>query len=87
MTRRPGTAASFAVGLTSNRKDEAMTHPQKHTIVALIDRLMHHGEASVIEGNSYRTKGKKTDSNDEPAPASSGICGCRQWRSTNTDRC
>ena len=28
---------------------------------AMIDRLMHHGEAIVIRGDSYRTKGKDTD--------------------------
>jgi DNA replication protein DnaC len=28
---------------------------------ALIDRLMHHGEAIVIQGESYRMKGKDTD--------------------------
>ena len=31
---------------------------------ALIDRLMHHGEAIVIRVDSYRMKDKKTDSND-----------------------
>ena len=29
---------------------------------ALIDRLMHHGEALVIQGDSYRMKGKDSDS-------------------------
>jgi DNA replication protein DnaC len=29
---------------------------------ALIDRLMHHGEAIVIQGDSYRMKGKDSDS-------------------------
>ena len=28
---------------------------------ALIDRLMHHGEAMVIQGSSFRTKGETTD--------------------------
>jgi DNA replication protein DnaC len=28
---------------------------------ALIDRLMHHGEAIVIQGGSYRMKGKGSD--------------------------
>ena len=28
---------------------------------AMIDRLMHHGEAIVIRGDSYRTKGKDTE--------------------------
>jgi DNA replication protein DnaC len=29
---------------------------------ALIDRLMHHGEAIVIQGDSYRMRGKDSDS-------------------------
>jgi DNA replication protein DnaC len=28
---------------------------------ALIDRLMHHGEAIVIQGDSYRMRGKDSD--------------------------
>jgi DNA replication protein DnaC len=32
---------------------------------ALIDRLMHHGEGIVIQGDSYRMKDKKPDSSDE----------------------
>ena len=32
---------------------------------ALIDRLMHHGEAIVIQGDSYRMKDKDPDSTDE----------------------
>src|SRR5271166_5885321 len=32
---------------------------------ALIDRLMHHGEAIVIQGDSYRMKDKAPDSTDE----------------------
>jgi DNA replication protein DnaC len=32
---------------------------------ALIDRLMHHGEGIVIEGDSYRMKDKDPDSTDE----------------------
>ena len=28
---------------------------------AMIDRLMHHGEAMVIQGNSFRTKGDNPD--------------------------
>ena len=31
----------------------------------MIDRLMHHGEAIVIQGDSYRTKDKNPDSTDE----------------------
>jgi DNA replication protein DnaC len=29
---------------------------------ALIDRLMHHGEAIIIQGDSYRMRGKDSDS-------------------------
>jgi DNA replication protein DnaC len=32
---------------------------------ALIDRLMHHGEGIVIQGESYRMKDKEPDSTDE----------------------
>ena len=32
---------------------------------ALIDRLMHHGEAIVIQGPSYRMKDKDSDSTSE----------------------
>ena len=32
---------------------------------ALIDRLMHHGEGIVIQGDSYRMKDKDPDSTDE----------------------
>ena len=32
---------------------------------ALIDRLMHHGEGLVIQGESYRMKDKDPDSTDE----------------------
>jgi DNA replication protein DnaC len=32
---------------------------------ALIDRLMHHGEAIVIQGDSYRMKDKDPDLTDE----------------------
>jgi DNA replication protein DnaC len=32
---------------------------------ALIDRLMHHGEGIVIQGDSYRMRGKGPDSTDE----------------------
>jgi DNA replication protein DnaC len=28
---------------------------------AMIDRLMHHGEAMVIQGSSFRTKGETPD--------------------------
>src|SRR5271155_553061 len=32
---------------------------------ALIDRLMHHGEGIVIQGDSFRMKGRESDSTDE----------------------
>jgi DNA replication protein DnaC len=32
---------------------------------ALIDRLMHHGEGFVIQGGSYRMRGRESDSTDE----------------------
>jgi DNA replication protein DnaC len=32
---------------------------------ALIDRLMHHGEAIVIQGDGFRMKDKSPDSTDE----------------------
>ena len=32
---------------------------------ALIDRLMHHGEAIVIQGDSYRMKDKDPESTDQ----------------------
>ena len=32
---------------------------------ALIDRLMHHGEGIVIQGDSFRMKDKDPDSTDE----------------------
>lgn len=36
---------------------------------AMIDRLMHHGEAYVIRGDSYRMKDKEQDDDDEAAGA------------------
>jgi DNA replication protein DnaC len=36
---------------------------------ALIDRLMHHGEALVIKGDSYRMKDKPDDKPSDPPSA------------------
>ncbi|MFM7833702.1 MAG: hypothetical protein ACKPJD_18055, partial [Planctomycetaceae bacterium] len=33
---------------------------------AMIDRLMHHGEAMVIQGSSFRTKGETPDESSLP---------------------
>ncbi|MFO0224255.1 MAG: hypothetical protein ACK56E_13160, partial [Planctomyces sp.] len=32
----------------------------------MIDRLMHHGEAMVIQGSSFRTKGETPDESSLP---------------------
>ena len=61
-------AARYEVGsivLTTNRpfKEWGTLFDVDNTLVtALIDRLMHHGEAIVIQGDSYRMKDKGTDS-------------------------
>jgi DNA replication protein DnaC len=61
-------AARYEVGsivLTTNRpfKDWGNLFDVDNTLAtALIDRLMHHGEAIVIQGDSYRMKDKGTDS-------------------------
>ena len=61
-------AARYEVGsivLTTNRpfKEWGTFFDVDNTLAtALIDRLMHHGEAIVIQGDSYRMKDKGTDS-------------------------
>jgi DNA replication protein DnaC len=61
-------AARYEVGsivLTTNRpfKEWGTLFDVDNTLAtALIDRLMHHGEAIVIQGDSYRMKDKGTDS-------------------------
>jgi DNA replication protein DnaC len=61
-------AARYEVGsivLTTNRpfKEWGNLFDVDNTLAtALIDRLMHHGEAIVIQGDSYRMKDKGTDS-------------------------
>jgi DNA replication protein DnaC len=65
-------AARYETGsivLTTNRvfRDWGAIFDMDNTLAtALIDRLMHHGEAVVIRGESYRMKGKDKDS-DSPS--------------------
>ena len=64
-------AARYEVGsivLTTNRsfKEWGTLFDVDNTLAtALIDRLMHHGEAIVIQGPSYRMKDKDSDSTSE----------------------
>jgi DNA replication protein DnaC len=56
---------SGSIVLTTNRifKDWGAVFDMDSTLAtALIDRLMHHGEALVIQGKSYRMKDKDSDS-------------------------
>jgi DNA replication protein DnaC len=56
---------SGSIVLTTNRafKDWGTVFDVDNTLAtALIDRLMHHGEALVIQGKSYRMKDKDSDS-------------------------
>jgi DNA replication protein DnaC len=61
-------AARYETGsivLTTNRpfRDWGTLFDVDNTLAtALIDRLMHHGEALVIQGESYRMRGKDSDS-------------------------
>jgi DNA replication protein DnaC len=53
-----------SIALTTNRafKDWGTILDVDNTLAtALIDRLMHHGEAIVIQGSSYRMKDRKDD--------------------------
>lgn len=65
-------AARYETGsivLTTNRVFRewgALFDVDNTLATALIDRLMHHGEALLIKGDSYRTKGQATDS-DSPS--------------------
>jgi hypothetical protein len=43
------------------RKTQAAAAKDNMLATAMIDRLMHHGEAMVIQGSSFRTKGETTD--------------------------
>jgi DNA replication protein DnaC len=61
-------AARYETGsivLSTNRpfRDRGTLFDADNTLAtALIDRLMHHGEAIVIQGDSYRMRGKDSDS-------------------------
>jgi len=58
-------AGSIVISTNRPFKDWGAIFDVDNTLAtALIDRLMHHGEAIVIRGDSYRMKDKKTDSND-----------------------
>jgi DNA replication protein DnaC len=64
-------AARYEVGsivITTNRpfREWGQLFDVDNTLAtALIDRLMHHGEGIVIQGDSYRMKDKAPDSTDE----------------------
>jgi hypothetical protein len=64
-------AARYEVGsivITTNRpfREWGKLFDVDNTLAtALIDRLMHHGEGIVIQGDSYRMKDKEPDSTDE----------------------
>ena len=64
-------AARYEIGsivITTNRtfKEWGTLFDEDNTLAtALIDRLMHHGEAIVIQGSSYRMKDKDPDSTSE----------------------
>ena len=64
-------AARYEVGsivITTNRpfREWGQLFDVDNTLAtALIGRLMHHGEAIVIQGDSYRMKGRESDSTDE----------------------
>ena len=55
---------SGSIVLTTNRPFRewgALCNADNTLATALIDRLMHHGEAIVIQGESYRMRGKESD--------------------------
>ena len=59
---------SGAIVLTTNRpfRDWGKTFDTDNTLAtAMIDRLMHHGEALVIQGDSYRQKDKDKEAGSE----------------------
>jgi len=59
---------SGSIVLTTNRPFRewgALFDVDNTLATALIDRLMHHGEGIVIQGDSYRMKDKDPDSTDE----------------------
>jgi len=56
---------SGSIVITTNRpfRDWGKIFDVDNTLAtAMIDRLMHHGEALVIQGESYRTKDKSEES-------------------------
>ena len=58
-------AGSIVISTNRPFKDWGTIFDVDNTLAtALIDRLMHHGEAIVIRGDSYRMKNKDTDSKD-----------------------
>jgi len=64
-------AARYEIGsivITTNRtfKEWGTLFDEDNTLAtALVDRLMHHGEGIVIQGDSFRMKDKAADSTDE----------------------
>ncbi|MFN5433219.1 MAG: ATP-binding protein, partial [Planctomyces sp.] len=55
---------SGSIVITTNRpfRDWGRIFDVDNTLAtAMIDRLMHHGEAMVIQGSSFRTKGETPD--------------------------
>jgi DNA replication protein DnaC len=63
---------SGSIVLTTNRafKDWGTVLDVDNTLAtAMIDRLMHHGEAIVIQGKSYRMRDKDSDSDSGPPSA------------------
>ena len=59
-----GISVRFTRVITTNRpfRDWGRIFDVDNTLAtAMIDRLMHHGEAIVIQGDSYRTKGDDSD--------------------------
>ena len=69
-------AARYETGsivITTNRafKEWGTLFDEDNTLAtALIDRLMHHGEAIVIKGDSYRMRDKDPEPDPEPDPPS-----------------
>jgi DNA replication protein DnaC len=64
---------SGSIVLTTNRafKDWGTVLDVDNTLAtAMIDRLMHHGEAIVIQGKSYRMRDKDPDSDPNSDPPS-----------------
>ncbi|MFN5283646.1 MAG: ATP-binding protein, partial [Planctomyces sp.] len=69
---RPEVRKTQAAAATDNRTNDITTNRpfrdwgrifdvDNTLATAMIDRLMHHGEAMVIQGSSFRTKGETPD--------------------------